>query len=580
MSEKERNGLGTSHESVWGTPPNILEMQKSLQKLGLTLTEDVLKRIEEKTETKNAFENDIKSLLSQNPPNPNEVQRLEIMWIQAYWKKLETSYGTLTFAEILKHEKREEIVDKMSDSDFDTFDKWMREQMQTAVDQNNEKKGNLTWLNNQLIVGLENLKKFKNLPTPSPEELRQNAKNVPELQWISETEIQSGAYDRILLADYYISHKVEIITRLPPEERKEFEITINTLSDTLGRERKDDFKALTDSLVLGEDRAKIESAGNNLIDAGYNREVAWDPQTRRFVFENALGEKRIIETARIPPQETIEKGILSLSQDIQIPEEKPKTTERKKTEKTITNLVDEASKWPFVGALPSDIQNEVQEGLKEAQTNTTSLEKITQAIRLLTLKANEIQKLIESETPGSAEEKVLKESLGTVMKQITALNTLAGQYIKQKNDEKEARRDELDPFHTGKENLERLDRIGLGNLGNMDEVSNFMRTLNNGDFANQLTDKKSINSYLMGESLSWWQYQKILSQLENLYIKITWDTAVREKDEQGKVRYLTTPTENGKTRLQNALQSERTKNDGRTLTKADFQRIFSREEQK
>ena len=145
----------------------------------------------------------------------------------------------------------------------------------------------------------------------------------------------------------------------------------------------------------------------------------------------------------------------------------------------------------------------MQEGLKEAQTQPSSLEKITQAIRLLTLKVNEIQKLIESETPGSAEEKVLKESLGTVMKQIAALNTLAGQYIKQKNDEKEARRDELDPFHTGKENLERLDRIGLGNLGNMDEVSNFMRTLNNGDFANQLTDKKSINSYLMGESLSW-----------------------------------------------------------------------------
>ena len=76
--------------------------------------------------------------------------------------------------------------------------------------------------------------------------------------------------------------------------------------------------------------------------------MAWDPQTRRFVFENSLGEKRIIETARIPPQETIEKGILSLSQDIQIPEEKPETTERKKTEKEIDTNIQESIKGPTV----------------------------------------------------------------------------------------------------------------------------------------------------------------------------------------------------------------------------------------
>ena len=101
------------------------------------------------------------------------------------------------------------------------------------------------------------------------------------------------------------------------------------------------------------------------------------------------------------------------------------------------------------------------------------------------------------------EAEILGENIEQVQNQINTLTNIAKQYIAQKTKEKEARRDELDPFHTGKENLERLNRIGLGNLGNMDEVSNFMRTLNNGDFANQLTDKKSINSYLMGESLSW-----------------------------------------------------------------------------
>ena len=557
------------------------------------LDTDFLKKLETKNDVLTAFETDLKALDSKKPVDETEKKRFETMWIKGYWQMLLLSDGTsITFADFGKKwpEEQEKMMGMV----------WVRDRIRVrswlAQVANQRKESELTELQvaNQNIESVKERREqlntalskpaeiFRKLPWDLESKARESALKDPpkELQWATPEAIQSGQYDNIILASYAVNNAQEIANGLSEGDKKLFASAVVEAEDILWGDGRAKFRELTDSLVLGEDRAKIESAGNNLIDRGYNREVAWNPQTRRFTFENALGEKRIIETARIPPQETIEKGILSLSQDIQIPPEKVETTERKKTEKTITNLVDEASKWPFVGALPSSIQNAVQEWLKEAQTQTSSLEKITQAIRLLTLKANEIQKLIERETPGSAEEKVLKESLSTVMKQISALNTLAGQYIKQKNDEKEARRDELDPFHTGKENLERLDRIGLGNLANMDEVTSFLRTLNSGDFANQLTDEKSINSYLMWESLSWWQYQQVLSQLENLYIKITWDTALREKDEQGKVRYLTTPTENGKTRLQNALQSERTKNDGRPLTKADFQRILSREEQK
>ena len=139
MSEKEKHGLGTSHESVWSTSTDILERQKSLQKLWLTVTEDVLKRIWENQERQQAFETDIKALLSQNPQNPDEVQRLETMWIKGYWQKVETTYGALTFAEIAKHEKKKEIVDKMNDADFDAFDKWMESRTQTAIRQNEQK---------------------------------------------------------------------------------------------------------------------------------------------------------------------------------------------------------------------------------------------------------------------------------------------------------------------------------------------------------------------------------------------------------------------------------------------------------
>jgi hypothetical protein len=46
-----------------------------------------------------------------------------------------------------------------------------------------------------------------------------------------------------------------------------------------------------------------------------------------------------------------------------------------------------------------------------------------------------------------------------------------------------------------------------------------------------------------------------------------------ERSEQ--VRFLTRQTENGKTRLENAINSERIKQDGRPLNPSDFKRILA-----
>jgi len=49
-----------------------------------------------------------------------------------------------------------------------------------------------------------------------------------------------------------------------------------------------------------------------------------------------------------------------------------------------------------------------------------------------------------------------------------------------------------------------------------------------------------------------------------------------EKSEQ--VKFLTRPTENGKTRLENAINNERIKQDGRRLNQLDFKRILTNTE--
>jgi hypothetical protein len=166
------------------------------------------------------------------------------------------------------------------------------------------------------------------------------------------------------------------------------------------------------------------------------------------------------------------------------------------------------------------------------------------------------------------------------MKQITTLNTLAGQYIKQKNDEKETRKDEIDPFQRGKENLTGLSQAGLGDMLNMNEVVAFLQTKNGPHFANNFNDKNSINTYLREVSLSAEQKRELFQSMVSLYIRMSGDTTIQQKNPDEQYKILRTPTENGKTRLQNALQSERTLRDGRMLRREDFVAILSREEKK
>jgi len=108
----------------------------------------------------------------------------------------------------------------------------------------------------------------------------------------------------------------------------------------------------------------------------------------------------------------------------------------------------------------------------------------------------------------------------------------------------------------------------------MDEVSNFLSTLNGPIFGNSFPDRESINSYLSNNRLTREQLKSILSQVVEIYSKLTGNNEIRNLSREQQYRTITGQDENGKTKLENALKTERLKQDGRILSKADFTRIL------
>lgn len=109
----------------------------------------------------------------------------------------------------------------------------------------------------------------------------------------------------------------------------------------------------------------------------------------------------------------------------------------------------------------------------------------------------------------------------------------------------------------------------------MDEVSSFLSTVNNPIFGNNFSDRETINNYLTKNKLTSEQLFSIFQKIVELYGKIVGDKTLGTLSKDEKYALITKQDEDGKTSLENALNSERINNDNRTLTKWDFERILS-----
>ena len=122
-------------------------------------------------------------------------------------------------------------------------------------------------------------------------------------------------------------------------------------------------------------------------------------------------------------------------------------------------------------------------------------------------------------------------------------------------------------MNIGKENLNNISKTGLGRFRNMDEVSSFLSTINNPIFGNNFSDRENINNYLIENKLTSEQLFSIFQKVVELYGKIVRNKTIATLSKEEKYNLITKQDENGNTPLENALNSERIKNDNRTLTR-------------
>jgi hypothetical protein len=101
----------------------------------------------------------------------------------------------------------------------------------------------------------------------------------------------------------------------------------------------------------------------------------------------------------------------------------------------------------------------------------------------------------------------------------------------------------------------------------MDEVSSFLSTINNPIFGNNFSDRENINNYLIENKLTSEQLFSIFQKVVELYGKIVRNKTIATLSKEEKYNLITKQDENGNTPLENALNSERIKNDNRTLTR-------------
>ncbi len=556
-------------------PPDISE---KLQKLGLTVTPEVFQRIQEAGQEAN-FQSDLSATLA----NPSEKWRIEQLWLKGYWQIVTIDWIQYTFAKIAwmdsSERKRLQILKKLGEAwSLKEYQEWSSGELEAANQKEKKIDKQLIELDKKLKSQISDLQSINWVPKPTPEELKKNAQNIPELKWVPIEEIQSSdKYNNILLADYYVRNATEIGRNLNPQDTKKFRDSINSLSDTLGRPRIEKFDILTKEIVLGENRGKVESMGKELIKSGYSPDVLWNPQDRTMTFTNEKWEKRIIDTAKVPPTERLKNGAIEVSKELEKPKINIYITERQSSENRMNSLIKNAKDGPVIGAILWSTL--LEEWWKKVQEEKNPLERTVLALETLGNKRRVIKEIAKkAEENGEVKEaEILKEALPQIDKQIQDIiaewQKLAEVSKKEKEEEKKTNTDNFGDV--ARQNIEWLQKLGLSGFMDMSEVTGFLSSQNSATFGWEFSDKESINTYLGQKKLNNEQYIQLLSWIVTIYQNITGTKELQNMERSEQVRFLTRQTENGKTRLENAINSERIKQDGRPLNPSDFKRILA-----
>jgi hypothetical protein len=560
-------------------PPDISE---KLQKLELTITPEVFQRIQEAWQEAN-FQSDLSAILT----SPSETSRFEQQWLKGYWQEVTLKDGSkVNFADIAKmgSKEQEAVIEQVE---------WAKTRLKltsylTQV-ANQRKTTELEWaqvanqrlrdaeerakdLDSRLQSSTDQIRSLSSLPPGIEQKALEEAKRNPPPQLKGIPPEQYGEYTNLILAEYTITNRVDIASKLSEEDKKKFGEALKSAGNVLGY-KIEEFSKLTSTLVLGENRGKVESIGKDLIKNGYSENVVWNPRDRTMIFVNEKWEKRIIDTASIPPTQRIQDGALELSMALPEKKNNPYTKVRESQEQDIIKSLDKWSRLPLTG-------------WNEVQSSPTTLWKLQKSITVLESNTASLQERLRKEewdakNAGIQGETEETKAIKTIISSIRDLrNELIQQWeqwadISQKELQEEGSNSPEVSLNIGKENMRELSSMGIGTFRNMEEVSAFFSVLHDPTLGNNFSNRESTNTYLLNNKLTTEQLQSIFARVVDIYAGLTGNNDIKNLPKEKQYITIRGQDENGKTRLENALNIERVKQDGRTLNASDFRRVLS-----
>ena len=129
MSDNLPSRASGETENVIPQNTDVIEQQKRLEKLGINISSDILERIQSDRETKLAFERDMSAIEG----NPAEKDKFEQLYLKGFWQVVNTPFGELSFAQIQKHPKKEEILAGLKTSKQGAYNEWEEQVAITRV---------------------------------------------------------------------------------------------------------------------------------------------------------------------------------------------------------------------------------------------------------------------------------------------------------------------------------------------------------------------------------------------------------------------------------------------------------------
>jgi hypothetical protein len=123
--------------------------------------------------------------------------------------------------------------------------------------------------------------------------------------------------------------------------------------------------------------------------------------------------------------------------------------------------------------------------------------------------------------------------------------------------------------------MRELSSMGIGTFRNMEEVSAFFSVLHDPTLGNNFSNRESTNTYLLNNKLTTEQLQSIFARVVDIYIGLTGNNDIKNLPIKERYSIVIGQDQNGKTRLENAINMERVTQDGRTLSRSDFRRIIA-----